>query len=102
MNDACHKLRHLEDLTLDRTHDGESMPDSLAKLAIQFADQNRQDQKFLREEIRELRTILAAVALSNGGEVKIQDKDLLNVRGRDLEFNTIRDERDRTFIIRVT
>lgn len=63
------------------------MSDVINKLAMQFAEQNREDHRALRDEVRELRHILSAVVLQAGGELVLGDRDRMAARPNDdLEF----------------
>jgi len=53
-------------------------------LAIQFAEANRQEQEWLREEIKEWKTLVMAILQENGGEIKISKRSLDAVRKDDI------------------
>lgn len=50
------------------------MSDVINKLAMQFAEQNREDQRYLRGELAGLRHILSAVVAQAGGELVLGDR----------------------------
>lgn len=47
--------------------------DPINTLAIQFAEQNRQDQRWVMNELQTLRHILSAIIAQEGGEYRIGD-----------------------------
>lgn len=50
------------------------MADALNKLAVQFAEQNREDQRGLRGELAGLRHVLSAILLQQGGGFVLDDR----------------------------
>lgn len=50
------------------------MSDAVNRLAVQFAEQNREDQRGLRGELAGLRHILSAILLQQGGEFVLDDR----------------------------
>ena len=50
------------------------MSDAITKLAIQFAEANRDEQRWLRDERNGYRHLLAAAVLQNGGELVLDDR----------------------------
>lgn len=57
---------------------------SLTSLAAQFAKANRDEQRWLREEIQQWKTLVMAIVQENGGELKIAKKSLDSVRPYDI------------------
>lgn len=53
---------------------------SLTSLAAQFAKANRDEQRWLREEIQQWKTLVMAIIQENGGELKISKRSLDSVR----------------------
>ena len=53
------------------------MIETVTELAIQFANANRDEQRWLRDERNGLRHILAAVVLQSGGELVLDDRSRL-------------------------
>ncbi len=63
------------------------MSDAINKLAIQFAESNRDEERWRHGELRSLRHLLSAVVLQNGGEIVLGDRSRLMARPDDvLEF----------------
>lgn len=50
------------------------MSDVINSLAVQFAELNREDQRYLRGELAGLRHILSAVVAQAGGEFVLNDR----------------------------
>ena len=58
--------------------------------------------KLLREEIKELKTVLAAIVLASGGETKVLHRDLLALGGPDgFQICTMNDVHNRALCIKV-
>ena len=58
--------------------------------------------KELREEIKELKTVLAAITLASGGEIKVLHRDLLALGGPDgFQICTMNDVHNRALRIKV-
>lgn len=74
------------------------------KMAIQFADSNRQEQGWLREEIMELKLLLAAVALGSGGHRAVantRDIAMLRSTPREWDIESKHDPDNQRYIIQV-
>ena len=59
------------------------MSDVINELAVQFAEQNREDHRALRDELRGLRHILSAIVAQEGGEYRLGDRARLATKPDD-------------------
>ena len=59
------------------------MSDVIDKLTMQFAEQNREDQRGLRGELAGLRHILSAIVAQEGGEYRLGDRARLATKPDD-------------------
>lgn len=77
------------------------MNDPVGDLTIRFAETNRQEQQWLRDEIKELRTIIAILIKKAGGKVYIYDKDERWFRnnGDAIRFKSYEDKDNRRTVI---
>lgn len=83
--------------------------DALNKLAINFSRANTQEQIWLRDEIKELRTMLAILIQRAGGQVSISHKNQQDMYKRvnamgyfdHVQFESYEDQANRATIIRV-
>jgi pyrimidine operon attenuation protein/uracil phosphoribosyltransferase len=65
-------------------------------------ERREQTEKLLREEIKELKIVLAAIVLRDGGETKVLHRDLLALGGPDgFQICTMNDVHNRALCIKV-